>query len=192
MTQDRIIQISIDLFADSGYQNTSLSDIAEGVGIKKPSLYNHFDSKEAIFLAALEEVKNRVVQVIHQEITYSDKETTEQKLQQIFDKYTELMTDSTEGQLFKRLTFFPPEEFAEEIKQVFLRVEEEITATITPVLEEGMNKNHIRPWKIGTLLTAFHTMMDGLFLEEHYYGKNVLSERKKASWEVFWSGISAT
>ena len=109
MTQDKIIQVSIDLFADSGYQNTSLSDIADGVGIKKPSLYNHFDSKEAIFLAVLEEVKNRMVKVIHQEITYTEKGTTEKKLQQVFDKYTELITDSTEGQLFKRLTFFPPQ-----------------------------------------------------------------------------------
>ncbi|WP_347861337.1 TetR/AcrR family transcriptional regulator [Salimicrobium sp. PL1-032A] len=189
MTHYKIIQISIDLFAETGYHNTSLSDIARGVGIKKPSLYNHFDSKDAIFLAVLEELKQRVVDIILQEITYNDKDTTEKKLYQIFDKYTEWMTDSKEGQLFKRLTFFPPEAFAEEIKHVFLQVEAQITETILPVLEQGQAEKHIRPMDRETLLSAFHTMMDGLFLEEHYYGKDVLTDRKKASWEIFWAGI---
>ncbi|SIS48789.1 TetR/AcrR family transcriptional regulator [Salimicrobium flavidum] len=189
MTRDKIIQVSIELFANTGFQNTSLKDIATGVGIKKPSLYNHFESKEDIFLTVLEEVKTREVDAIRKEITYSDKATTEKKLKQIFDTYTELMTDSTEGQLFKRVTFFPPDEFSEEIKQVFLRIEEEITAIITPVLEEGMATNQLCKWNISTLLSAFYTTMDGLFLEEHFYGKNVLSKRKKASWEVFWAGI---
>jgi AcrR family transcriptional regulator len=34
------------LFAERGYQGTSLADLAEALGVQKPSLYHHIESKE--------------------------------------------------------------------------------------------------------------------------------------------------
>src|SRR5471032_1614322 len=34
------------LFAQHGYQGTSLADLAEALGVQKPSLYHHIESKE--------------------------------------------------------------------------------------------------------------------------------------------------
>jgi len=47
-TRDRIINAAIILFSDKGYSKISMRDIAEKVGIKAASLYNHFKSKEEI------------------------------------------------------------------------------------------------------------------------------------------------
>ena len=52
-TADRILDAAEDLFAEKGYSATSLGDVADRVGIRSPSLYNHFRNKEALYEAVL-------------------------------------------------------------------------------------------------------------------------------------------
>ena len=53
-TKQRIIDKALELFAVHGYDSVSVGEIAKAVGIKAPSLYNHFPSKQAIFDAIME------------------------------------------------------------------------------------------------------------------------------------------
>ncbi|NQX87978.1 MAG: TetR/AcrR family transcriptional regulator [Halioglobus sp.] len=53
-TPERILDAAEDLFAEKGYSATSLGDVADRVGIRSPSLYNHFKNKEALYEAVLE------------------------------------------------------------------------------------------------------------------------------------------
>ncbi len=53
-TAERILDAAEDLFAEKGYSATSLGDVADRVGIRSPSLYNHFRNKEALYEAVLE------------------------------------------------------------------------------------------------------------------------------------------
>ena len=52
-TPERILDAAEDLFAEKGYSATSLGDVADKVGIRSPSLYNHFKNKEALYQAVL-------------------------------------------------------------------------------------------------------------------------------------------
>lgn len=53
-TKQKILQKALELFSESGYDSVSVSEIAKAVGIKAPSLYNHYPSKQAIFEAIVE------------------------------------------------------------------------------------------------------------------------------------------
>ena len=53
-TAERILDAAESLFAEKGYSATSLGDVADRVGIRSPSLYNHFRNKEALYEAVLE------------------------------------------------------------------------------------------------------------------------------------------
>src|SRR5512132_2864062 len=49
-TRERIQAIARELFAEQGYEKTSLREIAERLGVTKAALYYHFKSKEDIVL----------------------------------------------------------------------------------------------------------------------------------------------
>jgi AcrR family transcriptional regulator len=44
--REELTRIAARLFAERGYQGTSLADLAEALGVQKPSLYHHIASKE--------------------------------------------------------------------------------------------------------------------------------------------------
>lgn len=58
-TKKKILDVALTLFSEKGYGNVYVGQIAEGVGIKAPSLYKHYKSKRDIFEAILEEMRNR-------------------------------------------------------------------------------------------------------------------------------------
>ncbi len=47
-TRDEILEAALDLFSVNGYEATSISQIADVVGIRKASLYSHFANKQEI------------------------------------------------------------------------------------------------------------------------------------------------
>ena len=53
-TKRRILEKALELFSTRGYDSVSVGEIAQAVGIKAPSLYNHFPGKRAIFDAIVE------------------------------------------------------------------------------------------------------------------------------------------
>ena len=55
-TKQEILDAALELFSVKGYEATSLSTIADAVGIRKASLYSHFENKQAILDALVKDV----------------------------------------------------------------------------------------------------------------------------------------
>ena len=63
-TRERIQAIALELFAEQGYDKTSLREIAEGLGVTKAALYYHFNSKDDIVRRVTEDYRAELDEVI--------------------------------------------------------------------------------------------------------------------------------
>jgi AcrR family transcriptional regulator len=61
-TKQRILTEALSLFAVKGYEPVTVAEIASAVGIKAPSLYKHYKSKQEIFEAIFAEMETRYEQ----------------------------------------------------------------------------------------------------------------------------------
>ena len=53
-TKQEILDASLSLFSVQGFEATSISQITDAVGIRKASLYSHFENKRAILEALID------------------------------------------------------------------------------------------------------------------------------------------
>jgi len=67
-TRDRIIDAAQAIFARDGFVGAKMQEIADRVGIQRPSLFYHFKNKEALFIAAHEQVFARIEPVFRESL----------------------------------------------------------------------------------------------------------------------------
>jgi AcrR family transcriptional regulator len=59
--REQILDVAVQVFARQGFHGTSMNDVAEVAGVTKPVLYQHFDSKQHLYLALMEEAGNKML-----------------------------------------------------------------------------------------------------------------------------------
>ena len=78
---ERILDAAEVRFARSGYDATSLGDIADDVGIRTPSLYKHFESKRDLYVAVVERLLSPYFELLDRLLTVpEDAEQAEKNL----------------------------------------------------------------------------------------------------------------
>ena len=60
--KEQILDVSLSLFLEKGYDNTSISDILSNLNIARGTLYYHFESKEAIMDEIIERSIKNVIE----------------------------------------------------------------------------------------------------------------------------------
>jgi AcrR family transcriptional regulator len=97
-TRARIQQVALELFAEQGYERTSLREIAERLGVTKAALYYHFKSKEDIVRSFTEDYFAQLDALVEwgREQPPSDKTSAE-----ILDRYIAIVMES--GEVFRFL-----------------------------------------------------------------------------------------
>ena len=84
---DRLLNAGVTVFRKSGFNGCSVQDITEAAGVPKGSFYNHFASKEALGVAALEHYWNENDKTRLQTLDRDDL-TPLLRLRTYFDQFT--------------------------------------------------------------------------------------------------------
>jgi AcrR family transcriptional regulator len=90
-TRERILRVGRDLFAEQGYDRTSLRQIAECLRITKASLYYHFHSKEEILEAILGEFAERLTSLV---AWGRDQPPGPETRHELLRRYSEIITEA--------------------------------------------------------------------------------------------------
>lgn len=107
-TKQKIIDKALELFATYGYDAVSVGEIAKAVGIKAPSLYNHYSSKQAIFDAIVEstakqyEVDTGKINIHVQNVKQDIPTFTEITEDELFDKVRQIFEYSLHNETISR------------------------------------------------------------------------------------------
>jgi AcrR family transcriptional regulator len=133
----QLFDVALGLFAEHGYAATTMDEIAEAAGVTKPLVYQHFDSKRALYLELLNvfsyEMIDRIVQAT------SAAEGPRQQVEFGFAGYFELMVDNEDA---FRLLYGRDAPDDPELGAALHRVEEAIAVAIDPLIDAGLDPSH--------------------------------------------------
>lgn len=184
-TAERIKQAAVTMFTESGYEGTSMSEIAKEVGIKTPSIYAHFKSKEQLFLQLLEEgIADERSQFIRLRETTKLEQVWEQ-LYKVFDFFTDFER-LTAGQAFlKRTMLVPPRHLRDQLRQQFINLEAEMDHNLSDLFRQGQNDGMIVLHDVEEMIAILYNGVDGLLVEYQIYNDSLFNQRKQLIWKSF-------
>ncbi|WP_457638827.1 TetR/AcrR family transcriptional regulator [Persephonella sp.] len=163
-----IVRVACRLFAQRGYYNTTIPDIAEEIGMSVGNLYNYFKSKEEL----AKYIMQYSSQLLGEEIKKINEEDipTKEKVYRIVRKFFEIGQQQPELIEYFLRVFLSNREVFEEGCEGFLCVQEVVTELMI-FLEEGAKKGDLRQQDF---FPAFVTLMGPLGGMVFLQGEKVL------------------
>jgi AcrR family transcriptional regulator len=133
------------LFVTHGYQDTTTKQIAEAAGVTEPVLYRHFETKKALFLEVLEEIRTATVKRWHAETAGISDPLA--KLHAITDLYLGSTREhAVEFRIMHRtLIDTADEEIAASLRSFYLDSEELLAQVITEGQQTGVFRRNLDP-----------------------------------------------
>jgi AcrR family transcriptional regulator len=177
-------------FATIGYEGASLSNIAGEVGIRKPSIYAHFQGKEDLFLHvaryAFQEQNLRIFEYFSERIDQSLEHTLHDFLFWMGQEYE----NNNTAKFMIRFSFFPPVSLYNEVLDIVNPFLDKMERKLTRRIRNTRDREpfgHMEPVDVAL---AYMTLVDGIMVELLYSGSVNYHRRLNAAWPIFWRGIT--
>ncbi|HCW6741242.1 TPA: TetR/AcrR family transcriptional regulator [Listeria monocytogenes] len=191
MRKEEIKQAALSLFANNGFEGTSLADIAGVVGLKKQSIYSHFKDKDDLFLSIMKDAKSTEIDYYWAKLRDSDLSRPDLVLSSLLFGVKELYDTDEAYQFWLRYGFYPPKHLYEvvqaDITENVLQMEHEFTNLFSNWMEQKL----IPMQDVETMKEAYMGILDAVIVDIVYVNDPERTEKKiTALWQIFWRGIT--
>ena len=179
--RDRILNVAIKEFADNGFENTSIQQIAKKAGISVGSIYKYFENKETMFSMVVHEGMSSL-----EDLLMSLADSSEDILVKAEKIIRELLKYSRKNpeliKLYCQLTTSDNSEFLNGISQRIEAVSASIyTVTISKAQETGDVRDDINPAFFAFLLDNIFMMLQFTTACDYYKERFFIYTGKQAT-----------
>ncbi|MFE6077032.1 TetR/AcrR family transcriptional regulator [Paenibacillus sp. NPDC057886] len=184
-TRDKILKESIKLFAEQGFEGTSMTMISSLLGFTKPAIYAHFANKAALFEACLDTISQEQITYIKSTLENPSLKTIETKLHSIINDCI-LIQDNHAFLFYNRFYLLPPVELKEQIKYKLDQSTEKWSSMLMDAIHNAIVSGEIDKSLTKTeVLSSYMCILNGVGYE--IGSKHNLDH----IWKIFWRGIKA-
>ncbi len=176
----QLLDVALEAFAVGGFDRTSMDDIAEGAGVTKPVLYQHFHSKHALYLELLDDVGGQLLDAITKATAAAT--GPRQQVEAGFSAYFTFVNDQASA---FRLLFGSGNRRDRSFSAAVRRVEEAIADAIAALIEADIDEDHRRLLANGIVGlaegTGRHWVSSGLDLDPDEVARRIA--------DLAWAGL---
>jgi AcrR family transcriptional regulator len=137
--RQQLLDVALILFAERGFNATTMDDTAEAAGVTKPLLYQHFDSKRALYLELVDSVATTMLEAIGKAVAAAD--GPRQQVEGGFAAYFHLVVTHPEA---FNLLFGSNVPNDPELSRAVRSVQDTIAEAIDPLIDAGLDEDHRR------------------------------------------------
>ena len=178
--REQLIDVAMDAFSVRGYHNTAMNDVATAAGVTKPVLYQHFDSKRALYVALLDEVSSRLITTIIS--ATRGIQSGREKTRIGFITYFKWVAEHPRE---FRLLFGSNDRTDEEFHAITRKLESDLSLAVAPLIDADLNPEHQRTLALGLIGLAIgisqHLVHESRKIEPEIIGEQVA--------QLAWAGL---
>jgi AcrR family transcriptional regulator len=141
LVMSEILEHATRLFAERGYDGTTLQDIADAIGITRPGLYHYITSKEQLLAALVKDVSENTASLVRAVRLRTGLSSVE-KLRIVV---RELVLQRAGAPERFRVLDRTEAALPEDVAALHLKARREVLGELRTIIEEGVSRGEFRP-----------------------------------------------
>lgn len=159
----QILQAALTCFVQAGYHKTSVDDIASHAGLSKGSIYTHFESKQALFLALL----NRMIHVTGLPSILGAEDTTDQEkfVAALEGVISYVQTSDFQDYAALLMVAWREAQSDSEVRQTVAGLYTRMRSGFSQIIQQSIDSEQIEPIDAQSFASILIAIFDGLMVQ---------------------------
>jgi AcrR family transcriptional regulator len=146
----QLLEVAREVFGTSGFHSVSMDDVAERAGVTKPILYDHFSSKQDLYLALLDADLADLLERVKEALDSSP--GNRERIRASFQAYFDFVDEQADGfRLLMQETVGAERDFRERVAQVRDQILAEVQRLIVRESGGRLDREHAEVVALGLI-----------------------------------------